>query len=118
MKALVATTLSAIAVALCAAPALAHVDVAATNPKAGASLKQAPAKVTVTFTGQIRRGTIVVTHGGEAVSRSPGGRDPANVRRLRVALRSGLDAGRYTVRWTAVAADGHRLTGSFRFMVR
>jgi methionine-rich copper-binding protein CopC len=52
------------------------------------------------------------------VSIGSGGRDPRKVSRLRVALKASKRAGRYTARWTATAADGHRQDGSFKFRLR
>lgn len=102
-----------------AAVAVAHSDVTATSPKTGGTASTKTTKVTVTFSGPMRRGTIRVTGpGGRVVSRGTGGRDPRNVTRLTVPLRGGLKPGRYTTRWSAVAADGHAQRGSFAFRLR
>jgi methionine-rich copper-binding protein CopC len=115
--ALLAGAIAALAV-LAPSSALAHTEIVATSPKAGSTVERAPGKVTVTFSAQIRSGTIVVRNGsGRLVSKGSGGRDPANVKRLRVALAAGLGSGRYTVRWTVVGADGHEQRGSFSFRV-
>lgn len=99
--------------------ALAHAGIQSTSPRGGATLERAPARVSVTFAEEVRSGTITVkTTGGKVVSKGKGGRDPANVRRVRVALKRGLGAGVYTVRWTVVAADGDDQRGTFRFTVR
>jgi methionine-rich copper-binding protein CopC len=104
---------------LAAPAALAHVDVVATSPKAGAALRRPPAAVTVTFSAQILRGSIVVKNGrGSKVSLGKGGVDPRDVRRLRVRLRNGLNSGAYVVRWHVEAPDGHEQDGLFRFRVR
>ena len=47
-----------------------------------------------------------------------GGRDPKNVKRLRVKLRGGLRAGSYKANWTMRHADGHTLRGSFSFKLK
>jgi copper resistance protein C len=102
-----------------AATASAHVEVKSTSPKRGGSASTSLSTVTVTFTGPIRRGTLRVTApSGRKVSAGSGGRDPRNINRLRVGLRGGKGAGRYRVRWTIVAADGHDQKGSFRFRLR
>jgi methionine-rich copper-binding protein CopC len=108
------------AIAALAVPgALAHTEPVATSPRSGATVANAPTRVTVTFSAVIRGGTIVVrASGGTVVSRGPGGRDPANAKRLRVGLRTGLASGRYTVRWVVRGADGHEQHGVFRFTVR
>lgn len=102
-----------------ATAAFAHSEVEATSPRAGGTASTAVTKVTVTFSGPMRTGTIRVTGpGGRVVSSGKGGRDPRNVTRLTVPLTRGLKAGRYTARWSATAADGHQQRGSFRFTLR
>jgi copper resistance protein C len=96
----------------------AHTEVASTSPSAGTTASTSVRSVTVTFTGQIRSGTLTVKRGGTTVSKGRGGQDPRNVKRLRVALKSGLKSGTYTARWTATAADGHHQTGSFTFRLK
>ncbi|MDQ1629534.1 MAG: copper transport protein [Actinomycetota bacterium] len=100
-------------------PASAHVSVKSTSPTAGTVRSSPPRSVSVTFSGPIRGGTLrVVGPHGTTASRGSGGRDPRNVTRLGVDLRSRLGAGRYTARWSVVAADGHAEAGLFRFRVR
>jgi methionine-rich copper-binding protein CopC len=95
----------------------AHTGIVATSPKAGARLEKVPKHVSITFSQEILRGTIVVRRAGVMVSRRVGGKDPSNVRRLRVAMKNGLGTGRFVVRWTITAADGHEQSGSFSFRV-
>ena len=72
----------------------------------------------ITFNGPIRRGTIRATNArGKVISRGSGGRDPRNVNRLVVALKS-VRSGVYTARWSIVAIDGHHQAGTVRFRVR
>ena len=53
--------------------------------------------------------------GKVVVSSGSGGRDPRKVSRLKVPLKSSLKTGRYKVRWTIKAVDGHTQHGTFRF---
>lgn len=102
-----------------ASVAVAHTDVQATSPAGGTTAATSLTRVTVTFDGPLRRGTVrVVGPGNRVVSRGSGGRDPRNIRRLLVALRGPLRAGAYRATWTIVAADGHAQKGSFRFRLR
>jgi methionine-rich copper-binding protein CopC len=97
----------------------AHVQVVSTTPAAGATAKASLPAVKVLFNGPVRSGTLRVTGpGGAVASTGVGGRDPRNIKRLMVALRRGLHSGIYTARWTAVAADGHRESGSFTFRLK
>ena len=56
--------------------------------------------------------------GGSTASSGKGGRDPRNINRLAVPLKSGLKTGKYTVKATLVAADGHHQTISFWFKIK
>jgi methionine-rich copper-binding protein CopC len=101
------------------AVASAHTEVKSTSPANGAIAKTTLARVTVTFTGSLTRGTLrVVGPGAKVVSLSNGGRDPRNTSRLLVGLKGSLKPGSYTAKWTVVAADGHKQSGSFRFKVK
>ena len=75
--------------------------------------------VTVTFSQQIRSGSIKVTGpGGSTYSSGSGGRDPRNVKRLRVPLKSSERTGNYKASWTIKAVDGHAQRGSFTFKLK
>jgi copper resistance protein C len=105
--------------ALAAAPAFAHETVTSTSPHKGKTASTHIKSVTVTFNGIPRRGTLKVTGpGGKIVSKGSGGRDPRNLKRLRVSLKSGLKAGSYKATWTIVASDGDNEHGSFRFKLK
>lgn len=98
----------------------AHTTVKSTSPKAGSKVNKSLKSVKVTFNGAIKRGTLKVvrTSNGAKVSNGSGGRDPGNVKRLTVALKGGLKAGKYKANWSMVAADGHTQTGSFSFKLK
>src|SRR5262245_21744046 len=99
--------------------ASAHARLKSTSPKKGGSASTSLGTVTATFSGPLRSGTVRVTDSdGDQVSIGSGGRDRRKISRLRVGLKGGKSAGRYRVRWTAVAADGHRSSGSFSFRLR
>lgn len=107
-----------VALATAAAPALAHVEVERTTPKAGSSVRRTPASASVTFSGPILRGSLSVTGpGGARASVDNGARDPRSINRVLVQLRRGLKRGTYKASWTVVAADGHRERGTFTFRV-
>jgi methionine-rich copper-binding protein CopC len=112
-------TVTALAVALAATTAFAHVQLESSNPKDKAKLDHAPSSVSLTFSGPIRSGTLKVTGpGGKKVSVGKGGRDPRNIDRLLVALKSGLKAGSYKSSASVIAADGHHETWTLKFTIR
>jgi methionine-rich copper-binding protein CopC len=114
-----ATVVLSAPLALGTAAASAHTEVARTSPGSGKTATTSTRAVLVTFTGQIRRGTLrVVGPDRRVVSVGSGGVDPRNVKRLRVGLQRGLKAGRYAARWTIVAADGHAQKGTFSFRLK
>lgn len=117
-RAAVVATVATGALALGAGDALAHTEVASSSPARGGTASTSVRSVTVTFTGQIRSGTLTVRRGGTTVSSGRGGQDPRNVKRLRVGLKRGLKAGRYTAGWTIKAADGHVQKGTFTFRLK
>lgn len=101
-----------------ATPALAHVTVEKTSPKKSATVK-GPAAASVTFSGPIKKGTLkVVGPGKRVVSVGTGARDPRNVTRVLVELRSSLKSGTYKATWKITAGDGHKESGSFTFKVK
>ncbi len=110
---------AALMVGVFATTAWAHVQVKSTSPAKGSTVKKSLKSVKVTFTGPIRKGTVTVKNAyGTKVSNGTGGRDPRNISRLVVSLKSGLKAGKYTVKWTCTAADGHKQNGTFTFKLK
>lgn len=108
---------AALAAALAAPTASAHVEIVKTTPSGTAKTSQK--FVAVLLSGPIRGGTLkVFGPSGAKVSKGEGGRDPRNVDRLLTGLEGGLSPGRYTAkaRWTA--ADGHRQSASFSFRLK
>jgi copper resistance protein C len=102
-----------------AAVALAHTELKSTYPGKGKTASTRIGSVSATFSAAIRSGTLKVTGpGNKTVSSGNGGRDPRNVKRVKVPLKSGLKAGSYKASWTMKAADGHSQRGTFTFKLR
>ncbi|TCW81924.1 copper resistance protein CopC [Burkholderia sp. SRS-46] len=100
--------------------AFAHARPANTDPAANAALGATPAAVAIDFTEPLEpafSSIVVVDGSGKTVSDGKASVDAANRKRMTVPL-SALGAGGYTVKWVAVAADGHRTQGSYRFSVK
>lgn len=101
------------------APAAAHPSPIQTTPEAGAVAPKAPAAVSLALTEPaVARGSTLQITGpdGKTVATGPV-REEAGGRILSVAPRSVLASAVYTVRWSALGADGHVVSGSFRFGV-
>ncbi len=100
--------------------AFAHARPANTDPAANAVLAAAPPAVVIDFTETLEPAfsSIVVVDGqGKAVSAGKASVDGASRKRMTVPLAT-LASGAYTVKWVAVAADGHRTQGTYRFSVK
>jgi methionine-rich copper-binding protein CopC len=100
--------------------AFAHARPAKTDPAANAALTAAPTAVAIDFTETLEPAfsSIVVVDGeGKTVSDGKASIDGSNRKRMTVPL-AALVPGAYTVKWVAVATDGHRTQGTYRFSVK
>jgi methionine-rich copper-binding protein CopC len=97
---------------------MAHAFPSSEQPLVGSNVISAPAEVSITFDSPIEnlfaKLEVADAHGmNEAAG-------PAQVdsdhRRLSIALKP-LKPGVYDVKWSVVAADGHRTEGSYQFTV-
>jgi len=119
--------LTALALTALAPPALlAHVELAASTPAAGAQSK-APKTITLAFSQPVApasaSASIVMTampgmaNHGEMTIRNFTASWSADGKTMTLTLKKPLPAGSYDVRWQAAAADGHAMTGSVSFDV-
>ncbi len=100
--------------------ALAHAFPVREIPPAGAVLKTAPASVVIVLSEAVNAhfsGISVTTARGERVDDGHSARRPDDDKLLSVRIEGPLKAGKYTVAWHALAADGHRTQGSYDFVV-
>lgn len=105
---------------------LAHVELTASTPAAGAEAK-APKTVTLTFSQPVDPATaaasIVMTampgmaNHGEMPIRNFTPSWSADGTTLTLTLKKPLPTGSYDIRWQAAAADGHAMTGTVSFEV-
>ena len=112
--------LTAAVVAFGASSAAGHAFPERSEPRVGATLSTAPEQVRIWFDGELepRFSQVHVFDGsGHAVDRGDPRVDPQNRRLLQVTV-APLAAGRYTVRWSVLAIDGHRTEGDYTFAVR
>ena len=109
---------TAIAFAGLSQGAWAHAHVVSSAPAAQASV-EAPTSVRVTFDSALERALSklsVVDAKGQPVTTAKPTLDAAR-KTLTLALPA-LAAGDYQANWVAVASDGHRTQGNFRFAVK
>ena len=103
--------------ALLAVPALAHAPVTGTSPKDGSTHSKVRT-VSVRFGEAVVTGKITVYRAsGTAVAARTSGLAPKNKALLRAIFSKNLASGKYTVKWRALADDGHHEKGTFRFRV-
>ncbi|MEV4252477.1 copper resistance CopC family protein [Spirillospora sp. NPDC049652] len=105
---------AAAALGLPAVPAEAHTALKSSDPAAGAKVAS-PAKITLTFAEPVGYPKVVLTDGS-------GGRHEAGAARavdttVTEDVTGPLPNGVYTVGWRVVSADGHPVTGEFKFTV-
>jgi copper resistance protein C len=99
--------------------ALAHVFPRTQVPGAGETVSS-PAQVRITFDGPLEPAfsSLTVTDAsGKQVNTEKSAVDAQHHENISVALPA-LQAGRYTVHWVAIADDGHRTHGDYRFEVK
>ena len=103
-----------------AANVFAHAEYKSSVPEKDATVKTAPADVTIEFDEEVNpKLSLIVVQGagGQKVDKGDSHLAGGDARHLSVDL-DALKAGVYKVLWTSVAADdGHKLTGTFSFTV-
>ncbi|MFN8110118.1 MAG: copper resistance protein CopC [Thermoleophilia bacterium] len=104
------------ALAVTAGVALGHAGLKSSSPANGATVKHLPGTVRVTFDEPIARVSSVTVRSGATDHATRVRLNPRNHAQVLVGTRSDT-TGRYRVRWTIVADDGHRETGTFTFTV-
>jgi methionine-rich copper-binding protein CopC len=97
-----------------------HLHLRGSTPADGATISSAPANIQLFFSEkpEIKVTTVNLVDGGNAnvalsAPRLASGADTAVV----VDVKAPLAAGAYTVKWSAMASDGHVQRGSFGFIV-
>jgi methionine-rich copper-binding protein CopC len=110
--------LLAILLLLVAVPAAAHTRLVRAEPAPRAALAVQPGRVVLRFSDpvEIRFSTLTVeTADGLGVDARDARTDADEPRRVSVGLKGGLPPGVYTVRYRVLSADGHVVSGSYRF---
>jgi methionine-rich copper-binding protein CopC len=100
---------------LAASPASAHTSLTGSDPADGAETA-APEKVTLTFSEPVRSARVVVRSedSGAEVHRGAAKLDGARVVQR---VKGGQPAGKYTIGYRVISADGHPVAGTLSFTV-
>jgi hypothetical protein len=102
--------------ALAAGPCLSHAKLQSSTPADSAQLTQAPKTLTLNFSEAAQLARLVVVGDGKEIS-IPIDKTAKASQSFTLPL-PGLVPGKYTVQWTAVAADdGHVTKGTFSFSI-
>jgi len=121
MKSLYAFALAGALSLAGAGSALAHADLASAEPAAGASVKTAPATLSITFTEEVEpkfSSIEVLDASGKRFDDGKAQTAPDNEKLLSIGLKP-LTPGTYKVIWHATAADdSHKTKGSYEFTVQ
>jgi copper resistance protein C len=113
-----AAALAAAASLALPAGAAAHAGIKSRTPKAGSTVSRSLGKVRVTFKERVRDAHLSVkSEAGAPVSLTSGKLNKRKTR-VKVRLRPGLSAGRYTASVTYLARDRHAETKTWRFRLR
>jgi methionine-rich copper-binding protein CopC len=102
-------------------PSLAHAELVSSVPAADAVVEAMPETLVLTFSESVEPAFSKIEIIGPdelTVDGTSFAVDPANAASMIVTLPAGLPDGHYAVNWAAVAADGHKVAGSFAFDVK
>jgi methionine-rich copper-binding protein CopC len=106
---------------LVSSQAFAHAHLKAATPAAESTVQNAPAALTLKFTEglELKFSGVKVSGPGQAdVAIGTATLDPKDDTLLNVPLPKTLAPGQYQVQWHAVATDGHKTNGTYRFTVQ
>lgn len=110
--------LAIVCVLLIGGSVLAHAELIASEPAAGAQLAESPAEIRLTFDEAVggNSSIMLLTEGFEAIEGLVPQFNPAQPEQMYTPLPE-LEPGVYTVQWTAASADGHEVGGTYTFSV-
>ena len=112
-------TIAFMAAILSSGAALAHPQLEASEPAAGATTSS-PKDIRITFSEVVIpkfSGIEIKDKAGRTITTGKSQADPADKKRLVVPLKEELSPGEYKVDWHAVSDDTHRIEGTYSFSV-
>lgn len=108
-------------IAIIPSSAFSHAYLIETQPAEDAVLNEAPEKVTMQFLGYLEHffsRVEVYDQNEDRVSDKPVLTDSDDGTTMEAAIREKPGPGEYTVKWICVSKDGHKLSGSYRFLIK
>ena len=117
-RSLVALTAAVAALAVSAPQAAAHTELDTSSPGAQATLAGLPPNATLTFSDSMTQKYAKVAVTGPDGKSAAAGDPQVDGKTVTLPLETGSPAGRYTVGYRVVSADGHPVSGSYTFTVK
>ena len=96
--------------------ASAHISLKQSTPAQEAMLMKSPEELSLTFGGEVRLAKVIIKDEKNKTINFDFKPSATPSTDFNWSLPS-LAQGTYTVKWTALGGDGHKMTGTFRFMV-
>ncbi|WP_348689675.1 copper resistance CopC family protein [uncultured Pseudoalteromonas sp.] len=96
--------------------ASAHISLKQSIPAQEAMLMKSPEQLSLTFSGEVRLAKVIIKDEKNKSINFDFKPSATPSTDFNWSLPS-LAQGTYTVKWTALGGDGHKMTGTFRFMV-
>lgn len=102
---------------LFSASASAHVGLASSTPQDGAVLSESPTALTLTFSGEVRLAKVMLHSANGKMHPLDFSMSMTPKATYEIGVNSDLAADDYTVYWTGMGDDGHKMSGEFSFKV-
>lgn len=99
------------------AMANAHVGLSSSSPTDGATLTESPTEITMTFSGEVRLAKVMLHSDDGKMHPLDFSMSMTPKAAYEIDIKNDLSAGAYTVFWTAMGGDGHKVSGDFSFKV-
>lgn len=96
----------------------AHVGLISSTPMDGEKLSESPVEISMNFSGKVRLAKVML-HSGDGKMHPIDfsmSMTPKSV--YEITIKNDLSTGDYTVHWTAMGGDGHKISGDFSFKVQ
>lgn len=95
----------------------AHVGLASSTPQDGAVLSESPTEITLNFSGEVRLAKVMLHSTDGKMHPLDFSMSMTPQATYEIGVKSDLAADDYTVYWTGMGDDGHKMSGEFSFKV-